>query len=231
MAKFHRTSITVPTELRARMDAVKDEANWSRIACQAFEQEVVRIEKLREEKKEASKRDAIANRLQATMKQTVDALLTSRGMSLGQEWASEKATAAELQATYELREKKIQWHNEDMYTWRVSDDPTKGPTLRTILGLTILGIPEERWEKFREDADQIVEAICGTGYRVKILSEMGDELPNWSEHEIARQDEVMIHSFIEGAAAIWGVVKSRISKGPPPDPYAGIVSRLRPHPS
>jgi hypothetical protein len=43
MAKHARTTITVPADLKARMEAVGEPVNWSAIACQAFEQGLAKI--------------------------------------------------------------------------------------------------------------------------------------------------------------------------------------------
>ena len=45
MAKHARTTISVPSELKARMDAVDESVNWSAVACQAFELKLAEITK------------------------------------------------------------------------------------------------------------------------------------------------------------------------------------------
>jgi hypothetical protein len=43
-----QTSISIPSHLRSRMDAVDEQVNWSAIACQAFEQKLAEINKRKE---------------------------------------------------------------------------------------------------------------------------------------------------------------------------------------
>src|SRR6516225_5119268 len=47
MPKHARTTITVPPDLKARMEAVEESVNWSAIACQAFEQRLAEITRRR----------------------------------------------------------------------------------------------------------------------------------------------------------------------------------------
>jgi hypothetical protein len=42
MARARRMSITVPAELKARMDQVDADFNWSSVAARAFEREIAR---------------------------------------------------------------------------------------------------------------------------------------------------------------------------------------------
>jgi hypothetical protein len=46
-----RTTITVPADLKLRMDAVKEEINWSALAASAFEAKLAEIAKKMEKKK------------------------------------------------------------------------------------------------------------------------------------------------------------------------------------
>jgi hypothetical protein len=47
VGKSCRTTITVPAELKARMNAVDEKVNWSAVASQAFEQKLDEIERYR----------------------------------------------------------------------------------------------------------------------------------------------------------------------------------------
>jgi hypothetical protein len=91
MAKHARTTITIPPDLKARMEAVEEPLNWSAIACTAFEQKLAEITKRRGAK---------------DMKEVIDRLRTSKqkhesdqynsGHEAGQEWAKSEAEAGEL---------------------------------------------------------------------------------------------------------------------------------------
>jgi post-segregation antitoxin (ccd killing protein) len=49
MARTTRTTISVPRDLKDRMDAVGVAVNWSAVACRAFERRVAEIEKRKAE--------------------------------------------------------------------------------------------------------------------------------------------------------------------------------------
>jgi hypothetical protein len=91
MAKHARTTITVPADLKARMDEVDESVNWSAIAAQAFEQKLAEITKRRGAK---DMKDVI-NRLRASKKQFVNDQYQA-GYDAGQEWAKDSADAGEL---------------------------------------------------------------------------------------------------------------------------------------
>ena len=46
----HRTTISVPLELKKRMDKVKEDVNWSALACRAFEQKLAEVASKKENK-------------------------------------------------------------------------------------------------------------------------------------------------------------------------------------
>ena len=43
MSKHARTTITVPADLKARMEAIEEPVNWSALACQAFEHKLAEM--------------------------------------------------------------------------------------------------------------------------------------------------------------------------------------------
>jgi hypothetical protein len=91
MSKHARTTITVPPDLKARMEAVEESVNWSAIACQAFEQklaEIIRRRGVRDMKE-------VVARLRAS-KVRVGSELYQRGVEVGKAWAMNHAEADEL---------------------------------------------------------------------------------------------------------------------------------------
>jgi predicted DNA-binding protein len=44
MARSMRSSVSIPPELRVRMDATSQSVNWSTVACEAFERKLTEIE-------------------------------------------------------------------------------------------------------------------------------------------------------------------------------------------
>ncbi len=99
MAKHARTTISVPSALKVRMDAVDETVNWSAVACQAFELKLAEIIKRKGAKnvKEAIKR------LKASKRKTDDARYRE-GSEAGKAWAMNEAEAEELQNLDSFRE-------------------------------------------------------------------------------------------------------------------------------
>ncbi len=91
MAKTTRTTISVPVELKARMDAVSEPVNWSAVACRAFER------KLAEHIKSRGVNDMqdVIQRLQAS-KRRYQEEATQAGYDEGAKWAREQAEYDEL---------------------------------------------------------------------------------------------------------------------------------------
>lgn len=86
------TSISVPPELKQRMDKVKEALNWSAIACQAFEQKLAEIAS----KREVKKMDDVIERLRASQRE-VESEDYKTGFENGEDWAKTTATAKQLQ--------------------------------------------------------------------------------------------------------------------------------------
>ena len=98
MSKHARTTITVPADLKARMDQVKQPVNWSALACRAFEH---KLAELITEKGTRNMSDVIL-RLRAS-KQRLDSELYKEGKGNGEAWAKDEAEAEELQALADAR--------------------------------------------------------------------------------------------------------------------------------
>jgi predicted CopG family antitoxin len=105
-----RTTISVPADLRKRMDKVKEPVNWSALACSAFEQKLGEIASKKEKK---SMSDVIA-RLKAS-KQASDSVVYREGFEAGEDWAKQYAEAAELRRLDHFK-KRIE--TEPVYGWQ-----------------------------------------------------------------------------------------------------------------
>src|SRR3954447_17485852 len=92
MAKSMRTSISVPPDLKARMDAVAEPVNWSAVACRAFESELAEIVK----RKGVRDMKDVIQRLRASKRQSDDGLYHRRN-DAGVERAKDKAEALHLE--------------------------------------------------------------------------------------------------------------------------------------
>jgi hypothetical protein len=92
MSKYFRTTITVPVGLKARMDAVEEEVNWSAVAAQAFEQRLAQII----QQKGPTNVDDVVKRLRASKKRVAN-WQYQQGLKKGAEWARRQADVDELE--------------------------------------------------------------------------------------------------------------------------------------
>jgi hypothetical protein len=87
-----RMSISIPEALKARMDRVREDVNWSSIACRAFEQKLGEIASRKERKNMTD----LIERLRASKLQQESDLFKD-GFEWGKEWAKNEATAKQLE--------------------------------------------------------------------------------------------------------------------------------------
>jgi hypothetical protein len=106
---FARTSVSLPIDLRKRMDKVGESVNWSLVAVRAFEQELGRIAS---QKKEKNMSDVIS-RLRAS-KNKSNGERFEAGKELGVKWARETAEAEELELLSEHHD-AMQRENYDIF--------------------------------------------------------------------------------------------------------------------
>jgi hypothetical protein len=99
MARSHRTTITVPNELKARMDAIGEDVNWSALACRAFEQKLGEIINRRGVK---GMQGVIARLRASKLEHASEAF--GDGIAAGKEWAGATAEAVELERLERYRE-------------------------------------------------------------------------------------------------------------------------------
>lgn len=102
-----RTTISVPRDLKRRMDKVTEDVNWSAIACQAFEQKLGEIAS----KKEKKEMNDVIQRLRASKIESDNQCYAS-GYAEGQDWAANIAAADELHRLKRLKEQCSgnDWH-------------------------------------------------------------------------------------------------------------------------
>jgi len=94
-----RTTISVPVDLRKRMNAVKD-VNWSAVACRAFESELAEIASRRVKKT----MEDLIQRLRASKQESGNEQY-KQGDAIGEEWATSVAEAQELGRLERLRDR------------------------------------------------------------------------------------------------------------------------------
>jgi hypothetical protein len=98
MGNVIRTTVCVPAELKARMQAVEEPVNWSEVAVAAFEAKLAEIVKKRGAK---DKMEAIM-RLKASKRKFMDRQY-QEGYEAGQGWALNHGEADELMRLADLQ--------------------------------------------------------------------------------------------------------------------------------
>src|SRR5262245_40200236 len=86
--RYIRTTITVPVQLKLRMDAAGVEINWSAVAAQAFSQKLDELAAAGQDCQASLA--TMAARLRSSRRHSVDASY-ARGWRLGREWAMARA--------------------------------------------------------------------------------------------------------------------------------------------
>jgi hypothetical protein len=99
MSKHARTTITIPADLKARMEAIEDVVNWSALACQAFEQKLAEIIK----QKGTGNMTDVVNRLRVSKRKFVNQQY-QEGHATGKKWAKDAAEAGELIRLNDMRD-------------------------------------------------------------------------------------------------------------------------------
>jgi post-segregation antitoxin (ccd killing protein) len=94
MHSMARTTISLPDDLKAEMDALGDSINWSATAAEAF-RVAIECAKVRRQRTEGKKMKAAIARLRESRKAYLDEA-DDRGHADGTEWAIETAEYGEL---------------------------------------------------------------------------------------------------------------------------------------
>lgn len=102
-------TIYVPDDLKAQIDEVKDEVNWSALACRAFREKVV---ELLMQRKETLDMEEVIQRLKVS-KEKEQSELFKLGYELGQKWASNDAEVGELKKLEDARDPREGWYFDD----------------------------------------------------------------------------------------------------------------------
>lgn len=186
MAKAARTTITVPNELKERMNAVEEAVNWSALACKAFEEKLVEIAK----KKGVMDRADVVARLRASKRQTKSHLFDS-GFAAGEKWAKTEADAWELKNLDKFHsEFTIEGRRdmEDYFLDEYGEPQELGGHADGIAGHA-LGMNRDDWDG--EIAEQ---------HALKMF-----------DNQIYQMKEALyVNGFLEGALSVWGQVKHEL---------------------
>lgn len=186
MAKTVRSAVSIPIELKARMDAVEESINWSSLACQAFEEKLVEIAK---KKVEMDRAEVIA-RLRAS-KRKVASRLYDAGFAAGEKWAKAEAGAHELRNLAKFRSSFTCDGRRDLEDFFDPDDdgePGHAGWAKAIACRALGMAPDD--------------------YDDEIATKHAYEMFSREVHVMDKSDYV--YGFLEGALAVWDQVANDI---------------------
>jgi hypothetical protein len=181
MGNTHRTTISIPLELKARMDAVVEDINWSELACRAFEQKLAEITST----KGVKDMKDVAIRLRAS-KHKLSGVRYKDGFRAGQRWAKDTADAEELERLEGVR--NCRSPGEWASWWHIKTRGGIGPCDRFIHAIT----PPHPEAGGREVVGNFWEGHGGF---------------DWEERSF---DGDFVQGFAEGALDIWDRVKDEL---------------------
>lgn len=178
-----RVTVTVPKGIKARMDKVAENVNWSRIASDAFEAEVLK----QESQMEVKTMDDVVARLKAAGEAESNEM-RQHGYAVGAAWARAKATPKQLQnLTRELMDGTGQGNVDHMIELYQSH-LNKGAIFHLYVAIT----KKNHENVDQEDAEHFFE---------KALGDEPVELMN--DHDFAC-------GFVDGATDVWEKVAARV---------------------
>lgn len=103
-----RMNISVPDDLKNRMNKTGENVNWSAEACRAFEDKLAELAAKKERKTMAD----VITRLRASKRKTDDRSVVE-GRAMGREWAGERAEAKELETLESTFSNSDSWYDQN----------------------------------------------------------------------------------------------------------------------
>jgi hypothetical protein len=178
---IYRTTISIPLDLKQRMDATGQGVNWSAVAARAFEDKLAEIAAAKKEKTV----DDVIQRLRAS-KRRADDEQRKDGFEAGEAWAKDEAETDELERL-------------ERFLARLDGEPSFGrdeffsdfgqKTYSTAEGLYFALHPED--DRDRRAAEHFWEEA------------LGDNV------ELASNDS-FLRGFAEGAVELWQKYKDKL---------------------
>jgi hypothetical protein len=104
MSNIYRMTISIPQDLKNRMDTVSDPVNWSARAAKAFEEALAEIAA----KKEVRKMEDVIQRLRVSKQRCQDEAYRE-GEECGRSWAEDTAEADQLERLERLKADSQDW--------------------------------------------------------------------------------------------------------------------------
>ncbi len=193
---FARTTITVPMELKKRMKRARALANWSAVACEAFEQKLEELGPV----EDISTIEAAIERMKEMNGPSDDVGSDSAkdGFEAGQKWAMNEASPDQLGRLEELQAGVNDWHSH-LKTPEGMRDLTQcvKPGNRKFGGGDFCGGENHRGHRRRNGKGQ-GRGQGGHGRRV------------WrSILETRPQDRSFFPGFADGALDVWKQIKDK----------------------
>jgi hypothetical protein len=177
-----RTTISIPVELKRRMDEVAESVNWSALAAEAFQNKLAEIAA---QKKEKSMADVV-DRLRAS-KRKCDTVDYQDGYNHGESWARQDAEASELQRLEQLHERLVA---KAVYHWDSYFEDQRTSAHGTEESLFFELCPES--ENDRQAAKDFWSSVTGDALR---------DVANYG---------AFLKGFAEGALKVWISVKDEL---------------------
>jgi hypothetical protein len=181
-----RTTISVPVDLKERMDAVKDQVNWSAIAVRAFEQKLAEIAS----RKKKKTMDDMIQRLRGWIIQRQNEDYQA-GHEDSQEWGKHSAGVRDLE-----RVEKLVLDVNRIYEGGLGQFLRECAALAGVAGAYTVG---ERvyFQMFPEHQDD--HTAAASFWEAALGNDSGKtENPDF------------VRGFIEGAKELWDTVKDRL---------------------
>jgi hypothetical protein len=180
-----RVNVSVPRELKARMDAVAQRVNWSQTAAEAFEAKLLELAA----QQEAKQMDDVIARMKAAA-ELDDKEEYQAGREEGESWAREVARPRQLRRLEEL-----------------ADDPQHG--LAGRLGIFANGMNRGiAWGLYQAiTGSQDVDHHEVNAFWEQAISE-ANHLDGSASRRI--EDEGFALGFCEGALEVWKAVKDEL---------------------
>jgi hypothetical protein len=177
-----RTTISVPADLKARMDKVMEPVNWSALACRAFEDWLGQIAA----KKETKSMSDVVERLRASMR-SKESQAYKNGLKAGKHWAEQEAEVGEL-ARLEQWKDSIEREPSlpDWETYCTVVDPRQRQGVGATMAEIIAG-----------------ETLDWTGVRDWWETNLGDD-------SAKVDDGTFVRGFVDGALDVWEAVKDEL---------------------
>jgi hypothetical protein len=214
---FVRTTISIPRDLKERMDDEGGGENWSGVAKHAFEK---RLLELKSQEKGASM-EAIAERLRAA-DALDDNLQYKRGREAGEAWVKEDATPRQLRRLARFPEEEKRWP-AGWAGWRAKVKEWNSPKcvgVAACLAYTI-GVNNGSLSSDAENAAQAAfregvhaESLQGIPAAMALAEKAGVtafwEAILYEGGEDDFKDDSFALGFIEGALELWAKVKALV---------------------